>query len=145
MDSNQKMTYLKSFIFLFILVSVSNNVIAQDEKQNPITIIKKDKNEFRIDTSKLNSIYSSNYNSHLILILRNQINNSSNDRIKAPKADLAFNLNFANVDPLIYTGTGDNNLSLIRRGYESNYQIPNTQRTFTGDLIMSILESCLIK
>ena len=139
------MTYLKSFIFLFILVNVSNNVIAQDEKQNPITIIKNDKNEFRIGATKLISINTSNYNSNLNLIRRNQIQHLSISRIKVPKANLSFNPNFVKVDPLIFTGSGDNNLSLIRRGYESNYQNPNKQRTFTGDLILGILETCFIK
>ena len=137
------MPYLKSFIFLFILVNVSNNAIAQDENQNPVTIIKNDKNDFRIGTTKLISINSTNYNSNLNLLLRNQISDLS--IIKAHKANLSLNLNFVKVDPFIFVGTGDNNLSLIRRGYESHYQNPNNQRTFTGELILGVLESCFIK
>ena len=135
------MAYLKSFIFLFVLVNISNNAFAQNEKQNPITIIKNDKNEFRIGNTKINSINSPNSNSSLNLILRNQISYSSINRIKAPKADLRFKLNFVKVDPYIYAGTGDNNLSLVRRGYEPHYQNPNNQPTFAGELIFGLLES----
>ena len=136
------MPFFKSLIFFFILVNISITGNAQNGKQDPITINEENTSEFRIVPVQLNFINSPNYNSYLNLIKSDKISYST---LNTQEAYFRFNQNFMKVDPLIFAGTGKNNLSLIRRGYEPHYQNPYNQRTFAGELILGILENCFIK